>query len=168
MPDNPSSANQSQGADKGNLSEEKCDTVTLDRSVPTPPPGSDPIPPAGDPAPPAGDPAPPAGDPASPVEAGGLKIGSLSLVVPKRVKIGKVRQLVVGANASQAGQLTLRLMRGTKVISRLSVGLSAGQTKQRLRLPKRLKAGTYTVTIAFKASGAGWAATGSTKVSARR
>ena len=168
VPDNPSSVNQSQSADKGNLSEEKCDTVTLDRSVPTPPPSSDPTPPAGDPTPPAGDPAPPAGDPASPVEAGGLKIGSLSLVVPKRVKIGKVRQLVVGANASQAGQLTLRLMRGTKVISRLSVGLSAGQTKQRLRLPKRLKAGTYTVTIAFKASGAGWAATGSTKVSARR
>jgi hypothetical protein len=110
VPDNPSSANQSQGADKGNLSEEKCDTVTLDRSVPTPPPSSDPTPPAGDPTPPAGDPAPP-------VEAGGLKIGSLSLVVPKRVKIGKVRQLVVGANASQAGQLTLRLMRGTKVIS---------------------------------------------------
>jgi hypothetical protein len=48
------------------------------------------------------------------------------------------------------------------------VGLSEGQTKQRLRLPKRLKAGTHTVKIAFKASGAGWAATGTTKVSARR
>ena len=59
-------------------------------------------------------------------------------------------------------------MRGKKVFSRLSVGLSAGQTKQRLRLPKGLKAGTYTVKIAFKASGAGWAATGATKVSARR
>jgi hypothetical protein len=48
------------------------------------------------------------------------------------------------------------------------VGLSAGQTKQRLRLPKRLKAGAYTVQIAFKANGAGWAASGKAKVSARR
>ena len=75
---------------------------------------------------------------------------------------------MVSANASQAGQLSLQLMRGKKVVSRLSVGLSAGQTKQRLRLPKRLKAGTYTVKIAFKASGASWSATGTTKVSARR
>ena len=88
--------------------------------------------------------------------------------MPKRIKIGKVKQLVVGADASQAGQLSLRLTRGKKVVSRLSVGLSAGQTKQRLRLPKGLKAGTYTVKIAFKASGSGWAATGTTKVSARR
>ena len=74
----------------------------------------------------------------------------------------------VGAHASQAGRLSLRLVRGKKVVSRLSVGLSAGQTKQRLRLPKRLKKGTYTVKIAFKANGTAWAATGTTKVSARR
>ena len=88
--------------------------------------------------------------------------------MPKRLNIGKVRQLVVAANASQAGRLTLSLTRGGKVYSRLSVGLSAGKTKQRLRLPRRLAAGTYTVKIVFRASGAAWAATGTTKVSARR
>ena len=88
--------------------------------------------------------------------------------MPKRVKIGKVKQLVIAANASEAGRLSLRLMRGKKVISRLSVGLSAGQTKQRLRLPKGLKPGTYTVKIAFKADGAGWAASGAAKVALRR
>ena len=98
----------------------------------------------------------------------GVQIGSLNILVPKRINIGKVRQLVVAANASQAGRLTLSLTRGKKVYSRLSVGLSAGKTKQRLRLPKRLRAGTYTLKIAFKASGASWAATGTTKVSARR
>ena len=168
VPDNPSSANQSQAAEKGNLSEEKCDTVTLDRSVPPPPPSDDPTPPASDPTPPASDPTPPASDPTPPAVSGGLQIGSLTLSVPKRVKIGKVKQLVVGADASQAGRLTLRLVRGKKVLSSLTVGLSAGQTKQRLRLPKRLKAGTYTVKISFKASGTAWAATGTTKVSARR
>ena len=103
-----------------------------------------------------------------PTIPGGLKIGSLSILVPKRVKIGKVKQLVIAANASEAGRLSLRLTRGKKVISRLSVGLSAGQTKQRLRLPKGLKAGTYTVKIAFKANGAGWAASGAAKVALRR
>ena len=37
---------------------------------------------------------------------GGLKIGSLSILVPKRVKIGKVKQLVIAANASEAGRLS--------------------------------------------------------------
>jgi hypothetical protein len=88
--------------------------------------------------------------------------------VPKLVKIGKVRQLVVGTHAEQAGQLQLTLTRGKKVLSRLSVGLAPGQTKQRLRLPKRLKAGGYTVKIAFKASGTSWSATGAAKIGARK
>jgi len=36
------------------------------------------------------------------------------------------------------------------------------------RLPKRLKAGTYTVKIAFRESGASWAANGGAKVALRR
>ena len=128
--------------------------------MPTPPDNN--IPDPGTPSPGAPSPGADAGIP------GGLQIGSLSILVPGRVKIGKVKQLVVAAKASQAGRLTLSLTRGKKVYSRLSVGLSAGQTKQRLRLPKRLKAGTYTVKIALKANGAGWAATGTTRVSARR
>ena len=164
VPDNPSSANQSGSAMQANHSDEKCDTVTLDRSVP-PPGGGTPDPGTPDtdtPNPGAPAPGESAGIP------GGLQIGSLSILVPRKVKIGKTKQLVIGAHASQAGQLSLRLVRGKKVVSRLSVGLSAGQTKQRLRLPKRLKAGTYTVKIAFKAIGTSWAATGATKVSARR
>jgi hypothetical protein len=159
VPDNASSADQSGTAMQANHSDEKCDTVTLDRSVPVPPvdPGTS-------------DPGP--SDPGTPIPGAtpgaGLQIGSLNILVPKRIKTGRVRQLVVAANASQAGRLALSLTRGKKVYSRLSVGLSAGQTKQRLRLPKRLKAGTYTVRIAFKASGAGWAATGTTKIALRR
>jgi hypothetical protein len=162
VPDNPASATQTGTATQANLSDAQCDTVTLDRSVPAPDPGT----------PDPGTPDPGTPDPGTPspgaTPGAGLQIGSLNILVPKRISIGKVRQLVVAANASQAGRLTLRLTRGKKVYSRLSVGLSAGKTKQRLRLPKRLKAGTYTVKIAFKASGTGWTATGTTKVSARR
>jgi hypothetical protein len=161
VPDNPASATQTASATQANLSDAHCDTVTLDRSVPAPDPGT---PDPGTPTPGTPDP----GTPTPDATPGGLQIGSLNILVPKRIKIGKVKQLVVAADASQAGRLSLSLTRGKKVYSRLSVGLSAGQTKQRLRLPKRLKAGTYTVKIAFKASGAGWAATGTTKVSARR
>jgi hypothetical protein len=167
VPDNPASATQTGTSAQANLSDAQCDTVTLDRSVPAPDPGA-PAPGTLDP----GTPTPGTTDPGTPspgaTPGAGLQIGSLNIVVPKRIKIGKVRQLVVAANASQAGRLTLSLTRGKKVLSRLSVGLSAGKTKQRLRLPKRLKAGTYTVKIAFKASGTGWTATGTTKVSARR
>jgi hypothetical protein len=162
VPDNPASATQTGTAAQANLSDAQCDTITLDRSVPAPDPGT----------PDPGTPDPGTADPGTPspgaTPGAGLQIGSLKILVPKRIKIGKVRQLVVAANASQAGRLTLRLTRGKKVYSRLSVGLSAGKTKQRLRLPKRLKAGTYTVKIAFKASGTGRTATGTTKVSARR
>jgi hypothetical protein len=175
VPDNPSSANQTSSAAQANLSDAQCDTVTLDRSVPAPDPGTPdpgtPDPGTGNPGtgtPGPGTPGPGTADPGTSAGAGGLQIGSLTVHVPKRIKIGKVKQLVVGADAGQAGRLSLRLTRGKKVVSRLSVGLSAGQTKQRLRLPKGLKAGTYTVKIAFKASGSGWAATGTTKVSARR
>ena len=49
--------------------------------------------------------------------------------------------------------LTLRLTRGKKVYSRLTVGLAPGETTQRLRLPKGLKRGSYTVKIAFKRTG---------------
>ena len=161
VPDNPASATQTGTATQANLSDAQCDTVTLDRSVPAPDSGT---PDPGTPDP--GTPAP--GTPTPGATPAGLQIGSLNILVPKRFRIGRVRQLVVAANASKAGRLTLSLTRGGKVYSRLSVGLSAGKTKQRLRLPRRLKAGTYTVKIAFKASGAGWAATGTTKVSARR
>jgi len=167
VPDKPGSADQSGNSMTANHSDEKCDTVTLDRSVPTPDPGT---PDPGTPDP--GTPNPGTPDPGTPnpgaTPGAGLQIGSLNILVPKRLNIGRVRQLVVAANASQAGRLTLSLTRGGKVYSRLSVGLSAGKTKQRLRLPRRLKPGTYTVKIVFKASGAAWAATGTTKVSARR
>jgi hypothetical protein len=182
VPDNPASATQTASAPQANLSDAKCDTVTLDRSVPAPDPGTpDPgTPDPGTPDPGTPDPGTPVpstpipgtADPGTPIPGAtpgaGLQIGSLNILVPKRIRLGKVRQLVVAANASQAGRLTLRLTRGKKVYSRLSVGLSAGKTKQRLRLPRRLKAGIYTVKIVFKASGAAWAATGTTKVSARR
>ena len=94
----------------------------------------------------------------------GVQIGAVRVSVPKSVRLGKVKQLLLRTQADQAGTLTLRLMRGKKVYSRLTVGLAKGETTQRLRLPKGLKRGTYTVKIAFKAAGAGYTAAGTAKV----
>jgi hypothetical protein len=84
--------------------------------------------------------------------------------VPKGVRLGKVKQLRLRTQAEQAGTLTLRLMRGKKVYSRLTVGLAPGETTQLPRLPRGLKRGTYTVKIGFKAAGAGYTATSTARV----
>jgi PKD domain-containing protein len=97
----------------------------------------------------------------------GVRIGGVRVIVPKAVRRGKVKQLVLRAHAEQAGTLALRLTRGKKVLSRLTVGLAPGETTQRLRLPKGLKRGTYTVKIAFKAKGASYTAAGAARISVK-
>jgi hypothetical protein len=54
------------------------------------------------------------------------------------------------------------------VYSRLATRLAPGDSKQRLRLPRGLKAGTYTVKIAFKPAGASWSASGTAKIVLRK
>ena len=97
-----------------------------------------------------------------------VQVGDLTVLVPTKAKLGKARKLVLGARAGKGGRLTIRLTRGKKVLSRLTVGLSAGESKQRLRLPRRLKAGTYALKISFKANGSSWSATGKAKVALRK
>ena len=97
----------------------------------------------------------------------GVQIGSIRVVVPKSVRRGRARQLVLRAKSEQAGVLTLRLTRGGKVYSRLTVGVAPGETTQRLRLPKGLKRGTYAVKIAFKATGTSYTVAGTAKVAVK-
>ena len=119
--------------------------------------------------------APPSGETPTPVPTGtgdgklpGVQIGAVRVSVPKSVRLGKVKQLLLRTQADQAGTLTLRLTRGKKVYSRLTVGLAKGDTTQRLRLPKGLRRGTYAVRIAFKAAGVGYTAAGTAKVVLRK
>jgi hypothetical protein len=110
--------------------------------------------------------------PIVPVPGGGrlasVQIGGVTVLVPKRVRLGRLKRLVLGARADEAGKLTLRLTRGKRVYSKLTVSLAPGDSSHRLRLPKGLKPGTYAVKIAFKAAGAGWSAAGSAKVAFQR
>ncbi|HMJ02877.1 MAG TPA: PKD domain-containing protein [Conexibacter sp.] len=138
---------------------QKSITVEAPPSGGTPSPGDSTPPPSGGTPSPGGSTPPPGGS-ALP----GIRIGGVRVIVPKAVRLGKARQLVLRAQAEQAGVLTLRLTRGKKIYSRLSVGLAPGETTQRLRLPKRLERGTYMVKIAFKATGGSYTAAGTAKV----
>ena len=133
------------------------------KSITVEAPASGGTPPAGGGTPPASGGTPPAGGGPLP----GVQIGSIRVVVPKSVRLGKVKQLALRARTEKAGVLTLRLTRGGKVYSRLTVGVSPGETTQRLRLPKGLKRGTYAVKIAFKAKGTSYTVAGSTKVAVK-
>ena len=136
-------------------------------TVEAPPSGATPTPGGGTPTPGGGTPTPEppvTGDGKLP----GVQIGAVRVSVPKSLRLGKVKQLLLRTQAEQAGTLTLRLMRGKKVYSRLTVGLAPGKTTQRLRLPRGLKRGTYVVKIAFKAKGAGYTAAGTAKVVLRK
>jgi hypothetical protein len=97
-----------------------------------------------------------------------VQVGDLTVLVPKKAKLGKAKKLVLGARARKGGKLTIRLTRGKKVLSRLTARLSAGESKQRLRLPRKLKAGTYSVKISFKANGTSWSATGTAKLALKK
>jgi hypothetical protein len=46
--------------------------------------------------------------------------------------------------------------------------LASGESTQRLRLPRGLKPGIYTVKIAFKPAGANWSTAGAAKVVFRK
>ena len=93
------------------------------------------------------------------------QVGSLTVLTPKRFRIGRSRRLSVGVRTDQAGELTLTLVRGKKkTVARLRVSLAPGSSKQRLKLPRALKAGTHSLKVAFRPAGADWSASGSAKI----
>jgi hypothetical protein len=97
-----------------------------------------------------------------------VQIGSVTVLVPKRVRLGRLRQLLLHARTEQAGVLTLRLVRGKRVYASRTVRLAPGESKQRLRLPTRLKHGSYTVKIAFRPTGVEWTAAGTARIAFQR
>jgi hypothetical protein len=164
VPDNPSSANQTRTADQANRSDAQCDSVVVDRSV-TQQPEQPQLPqqpqqPSGGSADPQ-QPAAPAGGDRPPA---GLRVGAVTLTVPKRVSLRRAKQLLLGAHADQAGQLTVKLVRGKRTYAKRVALLAAGGSKQRLRLPRGLKPGTYAVKVAFREAGKAWSASGAAKV----
>jgi plastocyanin len=137
---------------------------------PTDPQPTDPQP--GPQPPPDGSP-PPKGGPTpeqiAKAAGGGLvvraRIDSLTLLVPKRFRLGKGRRhLVLGVATDRPGRLSIQLMRGERVVAGLQRSIQAGSAARRLRLPRKVRPGRYTLRVSFTRQGAAWAATGAAKI----
>jgi PKD repeat protein len=88
---------------------------------------------------------------------------SLRLDVP-RSALARARAIPVKLSTSGAGRVKLSLLRGRRVIARASVRLDQDGTAQyRLKLPKRSKAGRYTLKATYQPVG-GKAITASRKI----
>jgi PKD repeat protein len=77
----------------------------------------------------------------------------LDLDAPRRVK-AKSRSIRVALTADAPGRVQLALVRGGRVVSRGATGVAAGTRSYRLKLPKRAKAGAYTLKATYSPDGA--------------
>jgi hypothetical protein len=80
------------------------------------------------------------------------RVGGLSVVAPKRLTLAKTRKkLPLVLTVDTAGTVEVSLLRGAKIASRGSVKIArAGTLGFSLKLPKRPRAGSYTLKLVFR------------------
>lgn len=89
----------------------------------------------------------------------------LTLLVTKKFVISKKRRpLAVDLTTRRSGRLLLRLVRRGQVVARLQTSLRSGLSAKRLRLPRKLRAGTYKLEYSFLPANAADPITGRKKV----
>ena len=95
---------------------------------------------------------------------------SIAMLVPPERRGGSGSLLATVRSGETVRQIDTQRMAkdGRRIDVSISMGLSAGETEQRLRLPKGLKPGTYVVKITFKAKGTSYTAAGTAKVALRQ
>jgi PKD repeat protein len=87
-------------------------------------------------------------------------VGGLSLVAPKRFTAGK-RTLMLAATTTSAGKASIAVLKGSKIVARKGATFAGpGTYAVNVRLPKRLKPGSYSIKVSFTPAGA---TTGTTK-----
>jgi plastocyanin len=97
-----------------------------------------------------------------------VRVGALKIIVPKRFVAGK-RTMLVAVRASTAGSVTLAFLRGSKALVRKSASLGGpGTYTIRLKMPRKLPAGTYVLRVTYRATGAAKATTKTVKITVRR
>jgi hypothetical protein len=92
-------------------------------------------------------------------------IGGLSVIAPRALKIGKAKSLLLALTPESAGTAEVALLKGSKIVTKKGATFgAAGTYSLKLKLPKGLKPGSYSLKVSFTATGAGKAVTKSLKV----
>ena len=80
-------------------------------------------------------------------------VGSLDVIAPKKFKSGK-KALLLALTADTAGSVKVALLKSSKVVSRAGAKLGGpGTYALKLKVPKKLKAGSYKLQITFTPKG---------------
>ena len=91
-------------------------------------------------------------------------LGALDVVAPKRFTSGR-RTMLLAFTADTGGALGVALLRKAKVVARKSAALGGpGTYTVKLKVPKKLKAGTHKLKVTFKPEGSSKATTKTLKV----
>jgi plastocyanin len=80
---------------------------------------------------------------------------TIAVSAPRKLAAAKARTISVALTASASGRVQLALVRGGRIVARGGTSVVAGTSAYKLKLPKRTKAGRYTIKVTYTtASGA--------------
>jgi hypothetical protein len=83
-----------------------------------------------------------------------VSVGALDLVAPKRFVAGK-RTMLLACTVASAGSLKVAFLKRSKILARKGATFGGpGTYKVRVKMPKKLRPGSYKLKVTFKAAGA--------------
>ena len=81
-------------------------------------------------------------------------VAGLSVVAPKTLKLAKAKSVTLALTPNSAGAAQVTLVKGSKIVASKGAKFGAAATYSlKLKLPRKLKAGAYTLRIAFTPTG---------------
>ena len=92
-------------------------------------------------------------------------VGGLGVIAPKTLKFGKAKALVLALTPEAAGKADVALLKGSKIVAKKGATFgAAGTYSLKLKLPRKVKAGSYSIKVSYTPAGAPKAVTKSLKV----
>ena len=76
-------------------------------------------------------------------------MATIALSAPRKLAAAKAQAIRVALTASAAGKVQLALVRGGRIVSRGGTAVVAGTSAYKLKLPKGIKAGRYTIKATY-------------------
>jgi hypothetical protein len=93
------------------------------------------------------------------------RLGALRVLVPRRINLRRTQVLFLALSSQTSGRVQAALRRGSPTVSRGAARLGGpGAYAFRLKLPRGLRTGTYSLTLSFRRDGASRASTKSFRI----